>query len=59
MLSKVDKATFKCKDCGHKFEAVYTEGGIRAGVNPPHCPKCESGNTRKAAILDNITKLLH
>ena len=47
MLTKMGKATFKCKDCGEIFETFYTEGGIRAGINLPHCPKCGSGNTRK------------
>ena len=51
MLIKMGKTTFKCKDCGETF---YTEGGIRAGINLPHCPKCGSGNTKKATLLDRI-----
>ena len=54
MLTKMGKGSFKCKDCGETFETFYTEGGIRAGINLPHCPKCGSGNTRKATILDKI-----
>lgn len=54
MLTKIEKKRFKCKDCGHKFEAFYTEGGIKAGPNMPACPKCGSGNTRKSTILDRI-----
>ena len=51
MLTKLDKATFKCKDCGETFEALYTEGGIKAGINLPHCPKCGNGNTKKAILF--------
>ena len=50
MLTKIGKATFKCKACGETFEAIYTEGGIRAGINLPHCHKCGSGNTRKTGL---------
>ena len=42
MLHFKGKATFKCKRCGHQFEAFDTEGGIRFGPNLPCCPKCES-----------------
>lgn len=52
MLTKMGKATFKCKDCGETFETIYTEGGVKAGINLPHCPKCGSGNTRKATIIE-------
>ena len=54
MLHFKGKATFKCKKCGETFETFYTEGGIRAGINLPHCPKCGSGNTKKATILDRV-----
>lgn len=54
MLRFKGKATFKCKRCGHKFEAFETEGGIRFGPNLPCCPKCGSSETRKATILDRI-----
>ena len=54
MLHFKGKATFKCKDCGETFETFYTEGGIRAGINQPHCPKCGSGNTKKATLIDRI-----
>ena len=54
MLTKLDKATFKCKDCGETFEALYTEGGIRAGINLPHCPKCDCTNTRKLNIVERL-----
>ncbi len=54
MLTKIGKTTFKCKDCGETFEAIYTEGGVKAGINLPHCHKCGSGNTRKATLLDRI-----
>ena len=54
MLTKINKATFKCKDCGEIFDAIYTEGGIRAGINLPHCPKCGSNATRKTTILDKF-----
>lgn len=48
MLHFKGKATFKCKQCGHKFEAFDTEGGIIAGLNLPCCPRCGSSETRKA-----------
>ena len=48
------KGSFKCKDCGETFETFYTEGGIRAGINLPHCPKCGSGNTKKASVVERI-----
>lgn len=54
MLTKLDKETFKCKDCGETFETLYTVGGVRAGINLPHCPKCGSVDTRKANILDKL-----
>lgn len=54
MLTKLDKATFKCKDCGETFETFYTEGGIRAGINLPHCPKCGSGNTRNKGFYSIV-----
>ena len=54
MLTKMGKATFKCKDCGETFETFYTEGGIRAGINLPHCPKCGSGKTMKVSYLDKM-----
>ena len=54
MFTKMGKATFKCKQCGHTFEAFDTEGGIRAGINLPHCPKCGSGNTRKAIQFNGL-----
>ena len=54
MLHFKGKAIFKCKQCGHKFEAFDIEGGIRFGPNLPTCPKCGSGNTRKATLLDRI-----
>jgi transposase-like protein len=54
MLTKMGKATFKCKDCGETFETFYTEGGIRAGINLPHCPKCGSDKTKKANIIERI-----
>lgn len=54
------KGSFKCKDCGETFETFYTEGGIRAGINLPHCPKCGSGNTRKYLFVSTymMTKKL-
>ena len=54
MLHFKGKATFKCKQCGHKFEAFDTEGGIRFGPNLPPCPKCGSSDTRKATIIDKL-----
>lgn len=54
MLTKIEKKKFKCKDCGHKFEAIYSEGGFKAGPNLPHCPKCESSNTQTTTIIDKI-----
>lgn len=54
MLYLKGKATFKCKDCGHTFEAFDTEGGIRCGPNLPPCPKCGSRETRKANIIEHI-----
>ena len=54
MLHFKGRATFKCKQCGHKFEAFDTEGGIIAGPNLPPCPKCGSSDTRKANIIDKI-----
>jgi len=52
MLHFKGKATFKCKQCGHKFEAFDTEGGIRYGPNLPCCPKCGSSETRKITFLE-------
>lgn len=52
MLTKIEKTTFKCKACGHKFETIYTEGGIKAGPNFPHCPKCGSSEIRKVTSLE-------
>ena len=57
MLHFKGKAKFKCKQCGHTFEAFDTEGGIRCGPNLPHCPKCGSDNTRKANIIMHLLKL--
>ena len=54
MLHFKGKATFKCKQCGHTFEAFDTEGGIKYGPNLPHCPECGSDNTRKANIIERI-----
>ena len=54
MLHFKGKATFKCKQCGHKFEAFDTEGGIIAGQNLPCCPKCGSGETRKANFIEKL-----
>ena len=51
MLHFKGRATFKCKDCGHKFEAFDTEGGIRCGPNLPQCPKCGSKETRKTIFF--------
>ena len=51
MLTKIGKTKFKCKECGETFETFYTEGGIKAGINLPYCPKCGSENTRKANVL--------
>lgn len=57
MLHFKGRAKFKCKDCGHVFEAFDTEGGIIAGPNFPHCPKCGGNNTRKANIIEHLLKL--
>ncbi len=54
MLHFKGKATFKCKQCGHKFEAFDTEGGFKAGPNLPCCPKCGSSKTRKTTLLERI-----
>ena len=54
MLTKMGKATFKCKDCSEIFEAFYTEGGIIAGPNLPCCPKCGSFETRKANYTEKL-----
>jgi len=54
MLTIKGRKTFKCKQCGHKFETFGIEGGIRFGPNLPTCPKCGSRDTRKANILDMI-----
>ena len=56
MLRIKGKATFKCKRCGHKFEAFDTEGGIRFGPNLPPCPKCGSSETRKVVAAHHIIK---
>jgi DNA-directed RNA polymerase subunit RPC12/RpoP len=56
MLHFKGRAKFKCKQCGHTFEAFDTEGGIRCGPNLPHCPKCGSRDTRKANIIDKLIK---
>ena len=45
MLHFKGKATFKCKQCGHQFEAFDTEGGIIAGPILPHCPFCDNADT--------------
>ena len=58
MLHFKGRATFKCKQCGHKFETFDTEGGIRFGPNYPHCPKCGSSETRKENIIDKLLKFL-
>lgn len=50
------KEVFKCKHCGHTFEAFDTEGGIKAGPNLPPCPKCDSTNTRKINIVERLFK---
>jgi transposase-like protein len=54
MLHFKGKATFKCKQCGHKFEAFDTEGGIIAGPNLPCCPRCGSSETRKANFIEKL-----
>jgi len=54
MLTIKGRKTFKCKQCGHTFEAFDTEGGIRCGPNLPQCPKCGSAETRKANIIEII-----
>jgi len=54
MITKIEKTEFKCKTCGHKFEGIYAEGGIKAGANNPPCPKCGSNATRQTTILDKI-----
>ena len=54
MLHFKGRATFKCKQCGHKFEAFDTEGGIKAGPNLPQCPKCGSKETRKANLFERL-----
>ncbi len=54
MLIIKGKATFKCKECGHQFDAIATEGGFMPGPNLPCCPKCGSRETRKLTILDKI-----
>lgn len=56
MLHFKGRAKFKCKDCGHVFEAFDTEGGIMAGPNLPPCPKCGSRETRKTNIIDKLLK---
>ena len=55
-------ATFKCKQCGHKFPWLNIEGDFVAGEHLPHCPKCRSGNVRKVKrvrieVLKNILGL--
>lgn len=52
MLTIKGRKTFKCKQCGHTFEAFDTEGGIKAGPNLPQCPKCGSRDTRKANFVE-------
>ena len=47
-------ATFKCKQCGHKFPWLNIEGDFVAGEHLPHCPKCRSGNVRKATFIDKL-----
>lgn len=48
-------ATFKCKQCGHKFPWLDIEGDFVAGEHLPHCPKCRSGNTmKKKTFIDKI-----
>jgi Zn finger protein HypA/HybF involved in hydrogenase expression len=54
MLHFKGKATFKCKQCGHKFEAFDTEGGIISEPNLPCCPKCGSMETRKANFIEKL-----
>ena len=54
MLHFKGKATFKCKQCGHKFVAFDTEDGFKAGLNLPCCPKCGSGKTRKTTWFERI-----
>ena len=54
MITKPDKTTFKCKQCGYKFEAIYIEGGFLPVPNLPHCPKCGSNEIRKATLLDKV-----
>ena len=54
MLYFKGKALFKCKVCGHKFEAFDIEGGIIAGPNLPPCPKCGSSETRKASLIERM-----
>lgn len=52
MLTIKGRKTFKCKQCGHKFEAFDTEGGIKFGPNLPPCPECGSRDTRKENIIE-------
>lgn len=56
MLTKIERTTFKCKQCGHVFASIYTEGGFIDKLNLPHCPKCVGDNTRKATLMDQIFK---
>lgn len=58
MLKIKGRKTFKCKQCGYTFEAFDTEGGIMAGPNLPHCPKCGSRETRKAHSLINWGRII-
>lgn len=58
MLTIRGKKKFKCKQCGHVFEAIYTEGGFIAGPNLPHCPKCGNQETKFVSLLDKILSLI-
>ena len=56
MLIIHGKVKFKCKHCGHAFEAFDTEGGTKAGPNLPLCHKCDSTKTRKITIIERLFK---
>ena len=45
MITFLGPATFKCKQCGHIFNSIYTVGGFVYRTNLPSCPKCGSRNT--------------
>ena len=54
MLTKIGRTTFKCNQCGHVFDSIYTEDGFIAKTNFPHCPKCGSENVRKTTFIDKL-----